>query len=155
MRRRRATLTCGLLMMGVLLPACSMARLESMTGVKPAASGEITVPWGTDGDQPFSPVECLSGDRANFRGVDLLSPTLIVRVVGDPLEGVSVAFIDPATGARHAVLRPSDCPGLVGDIQRTGWRVNHVADVSGFVEIDCLSPSGQKLKGRISFEHCH
>ena len=155
MKSHSVNVPYGLLLLAVALQGCSMARLESMTGTTQKASGEIIVPWGTDAEHPFVPQDCLSGDRANFRGVDLLSPTLIVRVVAEPLEGISVAFIDPQTGKRLAVLRPPDCSGLSGDVQRTGWRVNDVADVNGYVDIDCLSPSGEEIKGRIDFEHCH
>ena len=155
MRSPSASVPCSLLLLAVALPGCSMARLESTTGTTPKASGEIVLPWGTDGEHLFVAQDCLSGDRANFRGVDLLSPNLIVRVVAEPLEGIAVAFIDPQTGKRHAVLRPSDCSGLSGDVQRTGRRVNDVADVNGHVDIDCLSPSGEEIRGRIDFEHCH
>jgi hypothetical protein len=144
-----------LILMTVFVQGCSLSRLESMVGVSTVTTGEISAPWGTDADHWFTPDSCLSGDRASFRGVELSSPTLILCVVAEPLEGLSVAFIDPPTGERHAIFRHSSCPSLRGDVQRTAWRINGIADVSGFVEMECLSPTGSVITGRIVFKNCH
>jgi hypothetical protein len=131
-----------------------MARLESMVGVQAAVSGDAVVRQADGAETVLRPQACLSGDRANFRGVDLLSPPYVLRVAADPLEGLGVAVI-AADGGERLVFRASSCAVLAGDVQRTGWRVNDVWDVSGNFEVDCRLPSGEGLTGKFTFEHCH
>ncbi len=151
--RRRVSGWLGLL--AFLLQGCSMNGLEKAVGVSTSTHGEIRMRSGKADEILFQPEACLSGDRANFRGVDLVSPQLVLRVVAEPLEGLAVALIDVASGERRGVFRRSDCTVLRGDVQRTAWRVNNIADVSGFVEADCRLASGEELAGSITFEHCH
>ncbi len=137
---------------------CSLDALarqaESMTGTRPELEGSVVLRWGDGEEIALRPDLCLSGDRGNFRGVDLVSPSYVVRVAAEPLEGLGVAVIE-TEGARRPIFRASSCATLRGDVQRTGWRVNDVWDVSGFIEADCRLPSGEELRGRITFEHCH
>jgi hypothetical protein len=132
---------------------CSLAEVESMAGVQPGVSGEIVVRWADGEETALRPEACLSGDRANFRGADLVSPPYVLRVVAEPLEGLGVAVLG-REGARP-VFRSSSCAELRGDVQRSGWRVNDVWDVSGYLEADCRLASGEELHGRVTFEHCH
>lgn len=151
--RRRVPGWLGLL--ALLLQGCSLSGLERAVGVSTSTRGEIRVRGGKVGEVLFLPEACLSGDRANFRGVDLVTPQLVLRVAAEPLEGLAVALTDVASGERRGVFRRSDCAVLRGDVQRTAWRVNNVADVSGFVEAECRLASGEELAGSITFEHCH
>lgn len=151
--RRRVPGWLGLLVL--FLQGCSLSGLERAVGVSTATHGEIRVRGEKVGEVVFQPDACLSGDRANFRGVDLVTPQLVLRVAAEPLEGLAVALIDVASGERRGVFRRSDCAVLRGNVQRTAWRVNNVADVSGFVEAECRLASGEELAGSITFEHCH
>ena len=148
------TLT-GLALLTLLLQGCSFSSLERAVGVSTSTRGEILVRGEKIGELLLRPEACLSGDRGNFRGVDLLAPPLVLRVAAEPIEGLAVALIDSKSGERRGIFRRSDCRVLRGDVQRTGWRINNVADVSGFVEIECRLPSGEELLGSIVFEHCH
>ena len=148
----------GLLWLGFLalvLQGCSLSRLERTIGVGTSTRGEVRVRGGKLGDFVLRPEACLSGDRGMFRGVDLLAPPLILRVVGEPIDGLAAALINSESGERRGIFRRSDCSVLRGDIQRTGWRINEIADLSGFVEIECRLPSGEEIEGSIAFEHCH
>jgi hypothetical protein len=133
---------------------CSAARVESTFGVGTATDGHMLVRWADGRETSLAPEACLSGDRANFHGVDLVAPPYVLRVVAEPLEGIAAAVIDTGSGAR-TVFRAASCKLLRGDVQRTGWRVNDLNDVSGHLEADCRLPSGEELHGKASFEHCH
>lgn len=155
-RDERRGVSSWLGLLAFLLQGCSLSGLERTVGVSTSTRGEIRVRGaGEQGELLFQPGACLSGDSANFRGVDLVTPQLVLRVVAEPLEGLAVALIDVASGARRGVFRRSDCTVLRGDVQRTAWSVNNVADVSGFVEAECRLASGEELAGSITFEHCH
>ena len=149
----RAPLWLGF--MALLLEGCSLSSLERTVGVGTSTQGEILVRGEKVGELLLRPESCVSGDRGNFRGVDLLAPPLVLRVVAEPIEGLAVALIDSESGERRGIFRRSDCSVLRGDVQRTGWRVNSVADVSGFLEAECRLASGEELLGSIEFEHCH
>jgi len=114
----------------------------------------MQVRWADGHESSLAPESCLSGDRANFHGVDLVAPPYVLRVVAEPLEGLGAVVIDTGSRAR-TLFRAASCKVLRGDIQRTGWRVNDVEDVSGDLEADCRLPSGEELHGKISFAHCH
>ena len=140
--------------MAVVALGCSLGDVESMVGVQPGVTGKMVVRWANGEESALTPEACISGDRANFRGADLLAPPYVLRVAAEPLEGIGVAVIGSDDGAR-AVFRSSSCTGLRGDVQRSGWRVNDVWDVSGFVEADCRLASGEELHGKLTFDHCH
>ena len=134
--------------------SCSLTRIESMVGLRPTVTGAFRVQWRDGTESTLGPRECVSGDRANFRGVDLISPPFVLRVAADPLEGLGVAILGRGNRERP-VFRTSACRVLSGDVNRSGWRVNDVWDVSGYVEADCRIPSGEELEGKITFENCH
>ena len=136
------------------LESCSLQSLTSTLGIEMSVQGEALVQSAQIGDLALRPQICRSGDLANFRGVDLLGAPLVLRITADPLEGLGVALIEPESGDRRGVFRRADCSLLRGDVQRTGWRVNNVAVVSGFVELDCKLPSGEAVAGSIAFENC-
>lgn len=159
MKEIKAILGNGLCVVAALaVQGCSLASMvrgmESMTGLRPALEGEVVLRWADGEETALTPEVCLSGDRANFRGVDLLAPPYVLRVVAEPLAGLGVVVID-TEGDRRPIFRSSSCAVLRGDVQRGGWRVNDVWDVSGYVEVDCRLTSGEELEGRISFAHCH
>ena len=133
---------------------CTLASMERATGVKPDVQGDLT--WrAPDGSvATFAGVGCVSGDRASFRGVDLRGPRWVLRIVADPLDGMAAAVLGTDDGARF-VFRSAACATLAGDVQRTGWRVDDVWDVSGHLTADCRLASGARLEGSVSFAHCH
>ena len=150
---RRATAGLGLL--ALLLQGCSLVGLERAVGVSAATHGEMVVRGMQSTELTLRPQACISGDRGNFRGVDLIAQPLVLRVAAEPIDGLALALIDADSGERRGIFRRADCKTLRGDVQRTGWRINEVADVSGFVEVDCRLPSGVEMEGSIVFEHCH
>ena len=123
-------------------------------GVRTTIEGHMVVRWADGHETSLAPEACLSGDRASFHGVDLVAPPYILRVVAEPLEGIGAAVIDTGSGGR-TVFRAASCKVLRGDVQRTGWQVNDIQDVSGHLEADCRLASGEEIHGNIGFEHCH
>lgn len=146
-------------LLALLLAGCSFGGLlqgiEKAVGVATSTRGELVVRGGPGGELLLRPEACISGDRGGFRGVDLIASPLILRVAAEPIEGLALALIDSESGERRGIFRRSDCSVLRGDVQRTGWRINEVADVSGFVEAECRLASGEEIAGAIVFEHCH
>lgn len=141
--------------MALALQGCSLNSLEGALGVAATTSGEVAVQGAATGELALEPEACVSGDRGNFRGVDLVAPPLVFRVVAEPLEGLAVALIDIESGERRGVFRRRDCTVLRGDVQRTGWRINNVDAVSGFIELDCRLSTGEAVSGSVTFESCH
>jgi hypothetical protein len=128
--------------------------MESALGMGTRIDGSVEVRWADGHETSLLPQACLSGDRASFHGVELVAPPYVLRIVSEPLEGIAAAVIDTGSGAR-ILFRSASCKVLRGDIQRTGWRVNDLYDVSGFLEADCRLDSGEELHGKTRFEHCH
>ena len=145
----------GLAMLALAVQGCSLHGLEAAVGVSTSIEGELLVRGGGIGELTLRPQACLSGDRGTFRGVDLPVPPFVLRVAAEPIEGLAVALIDAGTGGRRGIFRRPDCKALRGDVQRTGWRINQVNDVTGFVEVDCRSREGVEIAGSIVFAHCH
>ena len=145
----------GLAMLALAVQGCSLHGLEAAVGVSTSIEGEIVIRGSEIGELTLRPQSCLSGDRGTFRGVDLPVPPFILRVAAEPIEGLAVALIDADTGERRGIFRRPDCRTLRGDVQRTGWQINHVDDVTGFVEVDCKSREGVQILGSIAFAHCH
>ena len=158
--RRRGVRTAGgkglrLAMLALAVQGCSLHGLERAIGVSTSVRGEIVVRGTQAGELTLQPRECLSGDRGTFRGVDLPAPPFVLRLAAEPIEGLAIALIDADTGERRGIFRRPDCKTLRGDVQRTGWQVNQINDVTGFVEVDCKSREGVEIVGSIVFAHCH
>jgi hypothetical protein len=102
----------------------------------------------------YQPSACLSGDHFYFLGVDLKDPVAdaVVRVVVDPLEGPILRLTSP-TGVLR--LDRNSCSTFRVSIDPTGWRVNHVRDFSGSLDLDCVTGSAAHVSGSVAFQHCH
>ena len=110
------------------------------------------------GDQRYRLDVCRSGDLEYFFGVDLedRSGGAWVRLVIDPLDGPHLRVTTTSGDARSGSLlgRPQ-CRKLEAELRHTGWRVNEVRDISGSLDAECRSDSGQEISVRARFAHCH
>ncbi len=145
---------CACLGLACALGGCSLQSMTRTLNIETSVRGEIVGRTAPNGEFVLRPRSCRSGDIANFRGVDLFGAALVVRVVADPLGGLGVALLEADSGDRRGIFRRENCTLLRGDVQRTGWRINDVAAVSGFVELECRLASGEEVAGAIFFEHC-
>lgn len=121
-------------------------------------TGQLNMDGRVLGNSEFSPNKCYSGDRYYFYGVDLVNQPkdTILRVVVDPVGGTVLKVTREANGAAQQVLFERDsCHVIDGQIEKTGWRVNHVEDFSGTLKLDCTTNEGEHIQGNLQFEHCH
>jgi hypothetical protein len=125
----------------------------------PRLSGEIAMKGPNLGeDATFVPAACQSGDYERFYGVDLVSAdgNTFVRIVEDAIKGPLVRVMTKEMGPAKAVLFSGEtCPVLRGAFDRTGWRVNGILDFKGEFELECKAHSGDEIRGKLSFSHCH
>ena len=149
-QRREACLGSGLCVVAALaVQGCSMASMasgmESMAGLQPALEGEMVLRWAGGEETALTPEICLSGDRANFRGVDLLAPPYVLRFVAEPLEGLGVAVIDTDDGASSAARPPARS---ARDVARRLAGQRHLGR-ERLRGSRLPLPSGEELEGRI------
>ncbi|HEV8267772.1 MAG TPA: hypothetical protein VGR00_06045 [Thermoanaerobaculia bacterium] len=124
----------------------------------PKLSGEIAMRGPNLGDGTFVPAACQSGDYERFYGVDLVSADggTFVRVVEDAIKGPLVRVMTKEMGPAKGVLFSGEtCAVLKGAFDRTGWRVNGILDFKGEFELECKAHSGDEIRGKLSFVHCH
>ena len=113
-----------------------------------AASGHLLI----------SPSSCTAGDRELFLGADLSddSAGVVIRLVVDPLDGPAVrVFARAAPFENSVVFRRSECRVFHFSLENTGWSINDVQDYRVSLDVDCVSKSGDTLKGKVSVNHCH
>jgi len=109
------------------------------------------------GERQYQLDACSSGDLQQFLGVDLVDRKAgaFVRLVMDPLEGPRLRVAFRETGTRGLVLGPEQCSRLEAAARPTGWEVNTVRDVSGFVDAECTGGEGETIRVHVRFSHCH
>ncbi len=146
-RSRRATLLLVSFEVG-----CATTKIAG------SASPSIEQATLSVGDRQYKIDACSSGDLEYFLGVDLADQKggALVRLVIDPIDGPRLAFVFREDGAgKRLVLRRDQCSQLEAAARYTGWQVNTVRDVSGFVDAECRSDEGQAVGLHIRFSHCH
>ena len=135
-----------------LAPGCATTKI----GGSAAALVEEAV--FIAGDRQYQLDACSSGDLQHFLGVDLADQKAgaAVRLVIDPLQGprLRVAFRETAPG-QALVLGREQCARLEAAARPTGWEVNTIRDVSGFVDAECNGDGGETIRVHVRFSHCH
>ncbi len=142
--------------LATLIAACSVAQVGNV--MHPTVSGGIVVRRADGTELHWTPDRCSSGDIALFVGFDFLSAhgEGHLRVVLEPIDGPAVRWTYGAGGMQdRTVLRRADCARLDVDVHATDWHVNDVRDFSGYVDLQCASPAGLRVEGRIAVDHCH
>jgi hypothetical protein len=152
----------GLAGVCILMGGCGLGKLvrEAKDVQNPKATGALEMSGPVAGSVRFVPESCTSGDREYFLGVDLAAarPGIEVRALIEPLGTAVVRVRSPAAegeGGGMVLFRHDDCRVLQLEVEPSGWRVNEVRDVSGFLELDCDSLEGDHVAGRIEMNHCH
>jgi hypothetical protein len=126
--------------------------------VSTEVAGQVQVQSAALGAIALSPNECLSGARGYFLGVDLVDEAQQagLRVIAEPLGGTALKLTRVfATEQRSVLFHSAMCRTIRLDLRRTGWRVNNIQDVSGELQVDCTTDTGDRMQGRVVFEHCH
>jgi len=149
---RRGLDRATLVILVCLGPGCATTKLAG------SASTSIEEARLSVGDRHYQLDSCSSGDLEYFLGVDLADQKggALVRLVIDPIDGPRLAFVFREDGAgRRLVFRRDQCSQLEAAARYTGWQVNTVRDVSGFVDAECRSDEGQAVGLHVRFSHCH
>ena len=110
------------------------------------------------GDRQYQFDACRSGDREYFLGVDLASrrSAVSVRLVIDAMEEPRLRVILGEGGAKEGLALGRDqCRQLEAQVRHTGWRINTVRDLSGFIDAECRDDEGQAISLHVRFSHCH
>ncbi len=127
---------------------CAHTKLDGSFSIEGPEWGEMT----------FQPAVCHSGDREYFFGVDLKSKTdsMTVRILQDPVKGTFLKVVGARDGKPNEILfDQASCKVLEGNLKQTKWRVNEIRDMSGELDVDCSTPNGEMIRGKITFIHCH
>jgi hypothetical protein len=136
--------------------ACVSTHVGGSTPVGgPEAPNDATL---LIGDQRYRLDVCRSGDLEYFFGVDLedRSDGAWVRLVIDPLDGPHLRVVTRNAESRvEALLGRTECPRLEAGLRHTGWRVNEIRDITGSLDAECRSDSGQQISVHARFAHCH
>jgi hypothetical protein len=133
-------------------PGCATTQIAG------GASGSIEAASLSVGSRQYQLDACSSGDLEYFLGVDLADQKGggFVRVVIDPLEGPQLRIALRNGGAvERVLLRSEQCERLDAAVSPTGWEIDSVRDVSGYVEAQCRSGDGREIRLHARFSHCH
>ena len=123
----------------------------------PETLGSMTLTSELLGNATLAPASCSSGAREYFLGGDFEDEKagMVIRLAVDPVTGPAVRVFDPAEPFRRTVVfRQADCPVFHFSLDSTGWRVNKVEDFRLVIDVDCVGPAGDRLRGRVSSTHC-
>lgn len=160
-RRRALAWACAGGALLAVCAGCSISQLinEAHDVESPAVSGSVEMHGPNLGEHTLAPLQCRSGDRFHFFGVDLADDRqgLTLRLIEDPALGPEIrVFSREQAGTGGGVLyRPALCRTLERRLEHTGWRINEIRDVSGSLEVDCVTGGGDSIAGKIEFSHCH
>jgi len=135
----------------LLLSACVIGQVGAV--IHPTVSGGLLLRDAAGTETRWTPDRCASGDLNYFLGFDFSSSSdsSALRVVKQPIAGATARWLS----AQHVATFPSaGCARFDIDVHPTGWRVNEVRELAGYVELQC-SADGATIEGRISVDHCH
>ncbi len=120
--------------------------------------GTLAVTSPRFGDVTLSPTTCKAGGKQFFLGGDFADENagLTMRLVVDPLGNPAARLFAVAEPFdKSVVFHRSDCRAFHFSVDSTGWRVNDVDDYVITLDLDCASPAGDSVKGKLSAAHCH
>lgn len=135
-----------------MLAGCGLGQIRAV--LHPTITGEMNILTADAAPVRWAPDRCASGDWNYFLGFDFSSAQdhEQLRVIKDPAGDILVRWTSQQASR---VFHTADCSRLEFDIQPTGWRVNEVREFAGRVELQCRSPDGGSIEGRLTVDHCH
>jgi hypothetical protein len=143
----------ALALLALSAPACATTQVAGAGPAGPAVE-QATLTFGR---QSYQIDACTSGDLLQFLGVDLADQKAgaIARLVMDPIDGPRLKVVVRGAEEGSVVLARDQCSLLDADVRPTNWVVNTVRAVSGYVNAECRTPSGQAVSLHARFTHCH
>jgi hypothetical protein len=146
-----------ILVFALLLSGCglSSALRDAKEVASPSISGELAFRAHQGEPVAWKPDNCLSGEHEQFFGFILGSSSspVVLRAVVDPLDGPGLRVV--GLSKTGWVFRPDVCERLELVVERTGWRVNDIQDLSGRLDVSCRTADGGSVEGSVDIRHCH
>lgn len=100
----------------------------------------------------YHPFYCYDGDYYGYFGIELRDCE--DRSLGFFRDGDQPKVTFHYPGFTAFELGRADCEQLEGELHRESGRHSGYGKVRGFLEVDCVAPNGQIVRGSISFENC-
>jgi hypothetical protein len=118
-----------------------------------SSTGEFQLQQSGGETQHLLPDVCRSGELSSFRGFDFSASKSDwqLRALIDPLSGPAVKF---AANGSNTIFHQEDCSVLGVDARPSGLSINEVNSYDGFVELNCTSPAGLHVQGRVDVHNC-
>lgn len=129
----------------------------TQTKLEQPTTGSLDLGGPLFGAQTLSPTLCDSGQHELFLGADFSSPSspLVTRLVVDPLNGPGVRVFDrEARFTRALVFRQEHCATFHFSLGQKNWRLNDIDLLEVQLELDCVLPSGDTLRGKVQAATC-
>ena len=152
----RSAAVLSLVLIVVLVQSgCIVSSAIDASRDQPVGIVRFTDPDGRSTE--FTPVSCVSGEQQVFLGADFLDDEQrVARLVVDPLGDASLRFFSNAEPMKPGVIfRRADCETFQLSLQRTGWEINEVYDLTVSLDFSCRLESGARASGNLGAPHCH
>jgi len=119
-------------------------------------TGTISGSGGDLGTFTMQPDRCVSGERNQFRGVQLFSGDGDAHgtAYADPIGGSPTIAINLEHAHKARKFEIYDCKVLDGEIERQNSTVNRITNIKGHIRFDCTT-AGEHATGDVTFENCH
>ena len=133
---------------GLAAAAVLAGCLSSRASQDPSTWVLLETAGPTLGETSTRLTECASGQHEEFRGADFSGADgPVARLAFEPLSGPGLRVFDPKDPARRSfVVRETDCPRFAVSIANNGWTVNDIYIVKVTVDVDCVLPSGDRVR---------
>ena len=134
---------------------CVVSSAIEASRDQPEGTAAFTQADGRSTD--FEAVSCGSGEHQLFLGADFSdSANQTVRVVVDPQGSATLRFFDSSQPLEPGLLfQRADCERFELSLERTGWQIDEIYDLSVTVDFSCRLPSGATGAGSLVATHCH
>jgi hypothetical protein len=119
--------------------------------------GRATITHANGSIRDFEALSCRSGEHQVFLGADFVdSANQVVRLVLDPQGTATLRFFDSSQPLEQGLLFiQSDCEPFELSLNRTGWQIDDIYDLSVSIAFSCRLPSGATAAGTLVATHCH
>ena len=119
-----------------------------------SSTGEFVIQQRTEPPQHLMPDLCRSGELSAFLGFDLASSTGAawrIRALIDPLNGPAIRI---TSAQSEMMLHKADCSVLDLNAYPSGVSINDINSYDGFVTLECSTPTGVRISGRVTVHNC-
>jgi hypothetical protein len=125
-------------------------------GFSSKVQGVVTASGGELGSWTMHADSCQSGERNQFRGVEIFASDdkRLGMSFLQPIGGEAAVSLNIPGGTSARRFGASDCTVLRGEVHRQTSMVNRITNVRGRVKFDCRY-GDEHATGDLTFENCH